>query len=192
MSSLFKSTSNTRQLINGSSRFIRSDVPVNLTNDEIQWLLDEKVFTIIDLREESEQKEKPCPLQDDKRFDYFTMSVTGGNAVPEKPEDVVASYIAMCDDKMELILYKIIQSYSNVLYFCNAGKDRTGVVSALLLESLGYDDEYIVDDYMQSADNLKDVLAAYAQSNSDINIDVITPQKEYIQGLLDWYKLNRA
>ncbi len=191
MSSLFKSTSNTRQLINGSSRFIRSDVPANLTNDEIQWLLDEKVFTIIDLREESEQKEKPCPLNDDKRFDYFTMSVTGGNAVPEKPEDV-ASYIAMCDAKMELILTKIIQSYSNVLYFCNAGKDRTGVVSALLLESLGYDDEYIIDDYMQSADNLKDVLAAYAQVNSEIDIDVITPHKEYIKGLLDWYKLNRA
>ena len=91
MSSLFKSTSNTRQLINGNSRFIRSDVPVNLTNDVIQWLLYEKVFTIIDLREESEQKEKPCPLKDDKRFDYFTMSVTGGNAVNNIPDNASLS-----------------------------------------------------------------------------------------------------
>ena len=191
MRSLFKSTKNTRQLIKGDSRFIRSDVPVSLTAEEIKWLEDEDVVTVIDLREESEQQAKPCPLKDDKRFDYHSLPVTGGNAVPKRPEDVAASYIAMCDDKMELILDMMIQSYSNVLFFCNAGKDRTGVVAVLRLETLGYDDEYIISDYMQSAENLKDVLTEYAQANDEIDINVITPHEEYIRDLLEWYKKSK-
>lgn len=192
MSSLFKSTNNTRQLIKGDSRFIRSDVPVSLTAEETQWLIDEDVLTVIDLREGSEQPAKSCPLIDDKRFEYLSMPVTGGNAVPDTAEGVIRSYIQMCDEQMQRIIDKAVHSNSNVLFFCNAGKDRTGVVSALMLYTLGYDDEYIINDYMLSADNLKDVLAEYAQANDDIDIDIITPHEEYIKGFLEWYKQNRA
>ncbi|MHB8894722.1 MAG: tyrosine-protein phosphatase [Candidatus Geothermincolia bacterium] len=38
------------------------------------------------------------------------------------------------------------------LFHCNAGKDRTGVVSALLLELLGVPRQEIVEDYLLSAD----------------------------------------
>jgi len=34
----------------------------------------------------------------------------------------------------------MIDSYDNILFFCNAGKDRTGVVSAIILYTLGYDE----------------------------------------------------
>ena len=188
MKSLFRTTRNTRQLIKGDSRYIRSDVPMALTADEIQWLADEGVYTIIDLREEAEQAAKPCSLKNDPRFDYLSMPVTGGNAVPEKPEDVAASYIAMCDEQMQRIIDRILCAQTNVLYFCNAGKDRTGVVSAILLHTLGYDDEYIVSDYLMSGENLKDALLAYAQSQPQVDIDVITPHKEYILEFLEWYK----
>lgn len=188
MSSLFSSTKNTRRLIDGSNRFIRSDVPNNLSASEIEWLVHEKVFTIIDLRDEKECEAKPCQLKDDARFDYFNMPVTGGNAVPCKPEDVCLSYYSMCDDQMERIIGKMIDSYDNILFFCNAGKDRTGVVSAIILYTLGYDDEYIITDYMQSAENLKEMLKAYADSEPDVDIEVITPHEEYIKEFLEMYK----
>ncbi|MBR7009118.1 MAG: tyrosine-protein phosphatase [Ruminococcus sp.] len=188
MASLFSSTNNTRRLIENSSRFIRSDVPIVLKSNEIQWLKDQNVFTIIDLRDESEQKIKPCPLKIDPSFDYFSMPVTGGNDIPEKPQYVASSYIAMCDDKMEKIIDKIVRSKSNVLFFCNAGKDRTGVVSAILLYLLGYDDEYIINDYMKSADNLKEMLLNYAKANISVDIEVITPHAEYIREFIEWYK----
>lgn len=38
MASLFESTRNTRVLPTGTMRFIRSDVPLDLTEKEIQWL----------------------------------------------------------------------------------------------------------------------------------------------------------
>ena len=40
-----------------------------------------------------------------------------------------------------------------VLYHCAVGKDRTGIVTALLLELLGADRPTIMDDYLQSARN---------------------------------------
>ena len=191
MASLFSSTKNTRRLIENSNRFIRSDVPAALDQSEIQWLKEQNVFTIIDLRDEFEQQSKPCPLKYGRSFDYFTMPVTGGNNIPERPQLVAPSYIAMCDDKMEMIIDKMIYSYSNVLFFCNAGKDRTGVVSAILLYTLGYDDEYIVNDYMRSAADLKDVLLNYAKTNKNVDIEVITPHEEYIREFIRWYKTNK-
>lgn len=41
-----------------------------------------------------------------------------------------------------------------VLVHCTAGKDRTGVAVALLLESVGADREAVIADYASSADNL--------------------------------------
>ena len=59
-------------------------------------------------------------------------------------------------------LYKtidfIFECQSNVLYFCNAGKDRTGVVSAILLYKSGKTRDYIVTDYMKSKENLQNTL----------------------------------
>jgi protein-tyrosine phosphatase len=37
-----------------------------------------------------------------------------------------------------------------LIYHCQAGKDRTGVMTALLLTALGVDRETVIDDYMQS------------------------------------------
>lgn len=39
MGSLLSSTRNTRSLFKDSLKFVRSDVPDNLTEDEVQWLL---------------------------------------------------------------------------------------------------------------------------------------------------------
>ena len=50
MSSLLQSTRNTRALPTGTMRYIRSDAPENLTDKDVQWLLDNNIITIVDLR----------------------------------------------------------------------------------------------------------------------------------------------
>ena len=57
MSSLLQSTRNTRVLPTGEVRYIRSDVPKRLTGQEIQWLLEHHVTTLVDLRSEEEAAE---------------------------------------------------------------------------------------------------------------------------------------
>lgn len=50
MGSLFKSTLNTRSLPIDGLRYIRSDVPLLLTDEEIQWLISNDITTLVDLR----------------------------------------------------------------------------------------------------------------------------------------------
>ncbi len=183
MSSLLNSTQNTRAILPDSLRYLRSDVPASLTESEIDWLRQQNIRCIVDLRSEEEQKKKPCPLSQQTDFVYHSLPVSGGSAVPARPDEVSASYVAMVDEQMEHIIYTIETSDCGVLYFCNAGKDRTGVVSALLLRRLSYDDEYIIKDYLQSADNLKEMLRAYAAS-SGVDIHIITPCRRYMEEFL--------
>ena len=69
---------------------------------------------------------------------------------------------------------------SNVLYFCSAGKDRTGVVSAVILRKLGYSNQIIIDDYMESKDNLMQFLASYVAEHPEIDINTIIPNEETV------------
>lgn len=71
-----------------------------------------------------------------------------------------------------------------VLFFCTAGKDRTGVVSAVILKRLGYDDEIIIDDYMKSKENLMDMLVSYVKMHPEVDLEIIIPRRENIETVL--------
>ena len=186
---IFKSTKNTRTLINNSLKYIRSDVPNNITEDEILYLIKNKILTIIDLRTEEGRKEKHCKLQYNKKFKYYCVPLT--SQIPLSSKDVSKSYIEMVDKKLMNLIKIIENSKTNNLFFCNAGKDRTGVLSAILLDRLGKDKNYIINDYMISYENMKDFLEEYSKINPKVNLDIITPKKEYIEEFLNWYYINK-
>ena len=108
-------------------------MPNRITEKEVQWLIDYNVTTVIDLRDDKEREQKKCQLINNKRFQYYCMPVTGGNSIPKSVVYVSNSYLKIADEQMDKIINTISKSEANVLYFCNAGKDRTGVVSAILL-----------------------------------------------------------
>lgn len=184
MGSLLKSTLNTRALPIGGMRYIRSDVPLCLTEEEIQWLLDNDITTLVDLRSVQELERKPCPLQKVAGFTYYHLPVAGGGDTPKSREHLHETYRGMVDEQMETILNTIQNATSNVMYFCTAGKDRTGTVSALLLRRLGASEDVIVEDYMKSKENLMDMLTAYVKDHPEVDIEIIIPQEENIRKLL--------
>ena len=85
---------------------------------------------------------------------------------------------------MKNIIDTIMNAESKVMYFCTAGKDRTGVVSALILKRLGFSDEVIIDDYMKSKDNLMDMLTAYVNIHPEVDIEIIIPHRDNMEQLL--------
>lgn len=184
MSSLLKSTRNTRALPIGTMRYIRSDVPLNLTDEEIQWLLDNHITTLVDLRSDEEVCKQPCGLAAKEGFQYYHLPVTGGGGTPKSLEHLYTVYSQMIDKQMEKIIDTIMNAKSNVLYFCTAGKDRTGVVSAVLLRKLGYSDEVIIEDYMKSKDNLIGMLTAYTKEHPEVDIEIIIPHVDNMSRLL--------
>ncbi len=185
MASLLNSTLNTRFLPAGGMRYVRSDVPVRLTDADIHFLLDNSITTVVDLRSCDEVRAKPCVLAQLEGFCYHHMPVTGGGDVPETREQLHASYAGMADSQMKKILDVIMTAKTNVLFFCTAGKDRTGVVAALILRRLGCDDKTIIDDYMLSADNLSDMLASYAEAHPEVDPYIITPHRENMERFLE-------
>ena len=186
MGSMLQSTKNTRAILPDSYRFVRSDVPDSLTESEIQWLINHNIVTVIDLRQDDERIRKRCPLMDHSMFQYICMPVTGGNAIPETADEVSESYMTMADCQMDRIIDTIMTAKTNVLFFCNAGKDRTGVVAAILLHKMGMSREYIIDDYMKSAKNLEEMLESYAEQFPEIDRDIITPHVRYMDEFLEW------
>lgn len=185
MSTLFQSTLNTRVLPTGTMQYIRTDAPLTLTANEIQWLIDNNITTLVDLRSTEEVLKKPCPLQAMNEFTYYHLPVTGGGDTPKSRDSLHQVYSQMLDAQMDKIIDTILNSDTGVMYFCAAGKDRTGVVSALLLRRLGVGDDTIIDDYMQSRDNLLDMLTAYVKDHPEVNIDIIVPQEENIKKILE-------
>lgn len=190
MKNILESTLNTRAILPDSLRFIRSDVPAKISEKEMEWLIKNNITTVVDLRTVEERAKKPCKLETDNLFKYYSMSVTGGDIVPKSVDDVSKSYINMLDSQMYRIIDLICNAKSNVRYFCNAGKDRTGVVSAILLLKFKMDLDYIVNDYMQSKSNLKEALNAYAEQYPDVDIEIITPQERYIREFIEYFLKN--
>ena len=185
MSSLLQSTLNTRALPTGDLRYIRSDFPGNLSDDEVKWLVDNSITTIVDLREEEEYKAKACRLETENGFTFFHMPVTGGGDTPCSPEAVAETYIGMLDEQMDKIINTIMNANTNVMYFCGAGKDRTGVVSAVILKKLGYSDHVIIDDYMETKENIMGFLTAYVKEHPEVDINIIIPNTENIKKVLE-------
>lgn len=185
MGSLLQSTLNTRALPTGQLRYIRSDYPGNLTAAEVQWLLQNDITTIIDLREEKEYRLNPCILESESGFTYYHLPVTGGGDTPKSPDAVADVYLGMIDEQMDKIIGTILDAKTNVLFFCGAGKDRTGVVSAIILKRLGYSSQKIIEDYMETKDNLNEFLTAYVQAHPEVDIRTIMPNEENIKKVLD-------
>lgn len=184
MASLLQSTLNTRFLPGSGDRFIRSDAPLNLTEGEIRWLEERNIRTLVDLRSDEEVMQKPCPLKERKGFIYHHLPVTGGGDTPKSREHLHQVYAGMVDGQMETIIRTILQADTGVMYFCTAGKDRTGVVSALLMKTLGCNEMEIVADYMASKENLLDMLTAYAAGHPEVDMDIIVPREENIEKVL--------
>ena len=83
------------------------------------------------------------------------------------------------------ILQAIDEAETGVMFFCTAGKDRTGVVSALVQLRAGLTREAIIDDYLSSGENCRERLAAFASLHPEIDPAIYTPQRAYMEAFLD-------
>lgn len=149
----------------------RSEAPEHLTSQEWKMLEDLGVKTIIDLRSESEQKfasyEVPdCierisfPLQkydgqlaSDERMDEKGLAKIASAAFGKSLEDGYQKMIEGDPSRIVYLLETICKKLKNgsVLYHCTAGKDRTGVLTAILYLLCQVSDEDIIADYQVSA-----------------------------------------
>ena len=70
---------------------------------------------------------------------------------PDTLEEVPFTYLQIAQQREAAeAIHAIASAETGVLFCCTAGKDRTGVIAALLLSACGVDRHLIVGDYAAS------------------------------------------
>lgn len=113
---------------------------------------------IIDLRRDDEIAHAPNPLAGDARVEYMNIAVFDGLApvddmAKEAPGDFDMGFryrraLDECQDNIARVLRAVAEAPEGIVYFhCTAGKDRTGLIAALLLSNAGVAREQVVAEY---------------------------------------------
>jgi protein-tyrosine phosphatase len=133
----------------------RSDALHHLTAEGVRFVESLGVDRIIDLRSPGEIASIGRGAIGDGPFEYLTASVlpvTGGEIVGAPPgDDIAERYMWYLDVGREAFAatFEVLSETGRggVVFHCTAGKDRTGVVAALLLAVLGVGADDIAADY---------------------------------------------
>jgi len=67
-------------------------------------------------------------------------------------------YVSENPEVIKTIITEILNSKQPILYHCTAGKDRTGMITALILKVLKFDDSVIFEEYLQSNNLRRDLI----------------------------------
>lgn len=220
-----KSTKNYRDLGNiplkdgttlPTGKFIRGKTLYKVDQQDIDTLVNTyKLKTIIDLRTNKELLEKPNPVIPGVKiihlpiFDENKAGVSRDkNSISldslKKSAPMVDVYKSMADKDCSSNIKKILETILSlkedqlpVMFHCTAGKDRTGVIAALLLKYFGASDEEIYKDYLFT--NHETGIKPYILCPTFFIVfwnlrltkklsDVFMARKEYLDGFLDEFE----
>jgi protein-tyrosine phosphatase len=166
---------------------LRADNLQSLSPRDVQRLLDEEgLEVVVDLRTDTEvHSEGPGPLSVHAgvRIEHRSLYPdSGGNTdldaavkpwgrddqdeMPGESPTVRAyvSYLRRRPDSLVASVQTIARADGAVLVHCAAGKDRTGVLVALVLDAVGADRDLIVADYVASDQRIEAILARLVAS----------------------------
>ena len=142
-------------------RVFRSDTLDALSVDDLTVLRQLGLRTVVDLRTKNEAERDGRGVLGSEPIEYVHLSVLpeeGGESVAAPDTETAGIgarylwYLEAGEQALASALRLVANGAGHPLVFhCTAGKDRTGVLSALVLGCLGVDRETIVDDYMQTA-----------------------------------------
>lgn len=142
--------------------FLRSDLPMQLTDESKKVLLDYGVRCVVDLRSLAEANAMPNALKSVPRIDYYSIPMldqTNSKGFDGKmPENMGKVYIDLLNNSQKEFgkIFHIFAKHKDCtnLFNCTAGKDRTGVTAMLLLNLAGVDNEIILADYEITESNM--------------------------------------
>ena len=150
-------------------RFIRSDAPVRLSPSDLAALLALPVRHVIDLRSQSEIRDQPHDLRNHPDIRYHNIPLLGASLEHDmmrlqqknghQPISLADLYRHVLDESQPAIgtVMRTLAAadHGARLFNCSHGKDRTGLIAALLLTLADVDNSRIIDDYQVSESLLK-------------------------------------
>ena len=184
--SMLKGTFNTRDLggyrtADGREtkfwRILRSSKLFAYVPEDIELLREKGVTTVLDLRDQADLDRSPVSFKDAPGFDYRNFRIDAASSMPETVEEMPEMYMDIARSGiMKDFFEALAESGTGVLFNCYSGKDRTGIVSALILLLCGVSMDDVMKDYLVSNVNCEPVYRYLAEHRPEVNI---AAQKTY-------------
>lgn len=148
-------------------RLYRSDALQDMTSDDASYAIKELgLRMVVDLRNSDEAERdgrgpladsaveyRHIPLLEERGFPPFT-----GQDVVERLSTTYQWLVHNSGARVATAVNAIAEAEGGVVFHCSAGKDRTGLMAAMLLEVLGVDDETIAADYILTNEAVEGIL----------------------------------
>lgn len=167
-----------------SARIIRAASLHRLTNDSIDALRSLGVKAVVDFRSQRELEQTPTPAALSESIAVTHAPVFTSDASPagfdtEFPGfgPVYQRFLDEGKPAYRALAETILRTDGSVLFHCAAGKDRTGVAAALLLELAGVDDDAIVSDYAETERHLAPEIPTWIEKMGERDIPAERAEK---------------
>ncbi|AZA51832.1 tyrosine-protein phosphatase [Chryseobacterium sp. G0201] len=156
-------------------KFYRSGNLYQLKNSSFNELEKLGIKEIIDLRNAKEIGDKPDHLPENMSYKKYSAFEDQGDQLSQAKKlvlkgkvnasdadkrmlDFYREYVTENPEIIKKIITEILESDRPILYHCTAGKDRTGIITALILSVLKFDKETIYNDYLLSNNYRKNLV----------------------------------
>lgn len=156
-------------------KFYRSGNLYQLKNSSFNELGKLGIKEIIDLRNEKEISKKPDHLPENIIYKKYSAFEDQGDQLSQAKKlvlkgkvnasdadkrmlDFYREYVTENPEIIKKIITEILESDQPILYHCTAGKDRTGIITALILSVLKFDKDTIYNDYLLSNNYRKNLV----------------------------------
>lgn len=196
--SLLETTQNTRELggyvvqdglATKRNSLWRSDVQNYPSKEDFELLKERGITTIIDLRGDKDLARKPSGFANEEGFTYINCPIIEGSGVPESVEKVPVSYLAIAQaENMPKVFKAIANAKTGVMFNCTAGKDRTGVVSAILLLHARVSDEDIIENYVLTKKYGRERLELVHKNFPEVDMNIVTPREWFMEEFLRLFR----
>ncbi len=148
--------------------FVRSEAPVELTERDIEFLKDYKITKSLDFRGDADITLFPSSLRNIENIEYIHLPMFGradAAGFEDNGDDPSKNFsgwgksyvqwIEMYKGWIKDVIHELAETENACQFNCNAGKDRTGIISAFILSIAGVNLNDIAFDYCISRTMLK-------------------------------------
>ena len=144
-------------------KIFRSNHLGRLTTLDIKVLRELGVRSAFDFRGKDERSEAPCGVEEIEthslpveptvvaalRAIHAGRPATSDDAL-EVMRDSYRGYVEHSTERFRALFSHLLEDRAPLIVHCTAGKDRTGFACALILHTLGVNDETIAEDYLMT------------------------------------------
>jgi protein-tyrosine phosphatase len=177
--------------------FIRADSISALDEEDIRFLLDYGVKTIIDLRTAAEIAAAPDPSRLIEQTSCHHIPLMSGgqgdvkeifNSPPISLPDLYLATIQQEQPVIKTILETAASAQGALLFHCAAGKDRTGIVAALLLGVAGVSVPDMLANYEVTYTYIRNNpdMIEYANTFPPAFLPTLYSPREYLEPMLEY------